>query len=68
METSLRDYVAKNGQSKTAQQLGLQPSSLSQALASDRDIRVVTKGKSITAYEIKPFPSSSAKKRGGNDA
>lgn len=63
MENKLLDYVEKHGLTKTAAQLGLKPPSLYLALSSGRDIRVVAKGSSVSAYEVRPFPSPAAKKR-----
>ncbi|HGM6620270.1 Cro/CI family transcriptional regulator [Ectopseudomonas oleovorans] len=63
MEIKLHDYVAKHGQAKAADLLGVTPPSLHMALASGRDIRVVTRRGCVSAYEIRPFPSPAAKKR-----
>lgn len=63
MEIKLHDYVAKHGQAKVADQLGVTPPSLYAALSSGRDIRVVVRRGDVSAYEIRPFPSPAAKKR-----
>lgn len=54
----LPDLVAEKGQAAVAKALGVSPAAISKALNTERDIVVtVNRDGSMTAQELKPFPS-----------
>ncbi|QCT21796.1 hypothetical protein FEM41_20125 [Jejubacter calystegiae] len=54
----LEDYAKRFGQTKTAKALGVYQSAINKALFSKRNITVIVHADgSVSAEEIKPFPS-----------
>ena len=54
----LQDYVAQNGQPKTAKEIGVTQGAISKALATKREIYVFNDNGKILAEEIRKFPAS----------
>ena len=55
---TLRQFVARVGQSEAAHRLGVTQGAVWQALNSTRDIHVMHRGEGrVEAIEIKPFPA-----------